>query len=244
MEIDIQENLTTKVGNNISTTAGQEISQYSGKKTLLHSSQSMEVEAMNYLDLYGKQKLITYTKGNAEMGALGQMHVHGTNALYSAKGNLDYKAPNMGRLAQSEKFLYGKTKTILEIYVMDKNMENRLEEVPYGEESHVFVQTRNYEEGEIITIIGEPLNTETEETYTFKGIVNKEGIAKMEKTFSLKKNVAKQKENILSEDMEIDENAIYKTYKGKDYTYQQWKDFEQKQWEYYQSKQKRKRFWD
>ncbi|TWP28919.1 hypothetical protein ETU08_08175 [Apibacter muscae] len=244
MEIDIQENLTTKVGNNISTTAGKEISQYSGKKTLLHSSQSMEVEAMNYLDLYGKQKLITYTKGNAEMGAMGQMHVHGTTALYSAKSTLDYKAPNMGRMAQPENFLYGKEKAILDIYVMDKNMEKRLEEVPYGEESHVFVQTRNYEEGEIVTVIGKPFDEETEEKCILKGVVDKEGIAKMEKTFYFKKNLIKQEGNSVIEGNEIEEDAIYKTYKGKDYTYQQWQDFEQKQWEYYQSKQKRNRFWD
>ena len=46
-----------------------------------------------------------------------------------------------------------------------------------------------------------------------------------------------------------EENAIYRTYEGKDYTKSEWKDFEQKQWEDYQKRRqqnnepKKKGFW-
>ncbi len=41
-----------------------------------------------------------------------------------------------------------------------------------------------------------------------------------------------------------EDEEIYKTYEGKNYTYKQWKIFEEEQYKIYKEKQKKKGFWD
>ncbi len=223
----------------IITTAKNEITQNSIGKTQIHSSSNMEISADKIADIYGKQKLITYTKGNAEMGALGRTHVHGTNALFTAKNQLDYKAPQMGRLAQSGEFLYGKEKEITDIIVMDENFEKELNESYFDEEVNLLVHTRNYEEGEEVTIMIE--QEDSEEEYTLTGTVDKEGIARIKKILFEKNEI---QQDIPEQADAEDENKVYKTYKGKDYTKIEWDEFEEKQWEYHQYKKKSKGFFD
>ncbi|TWP30851.1 hypothetical protein ETU08_02285 [Apibacter muscae] len=190
MEIDIQESINTKAGKDIKTTAGEEIYQHSGKKTLLHSSQNMEVEAMNHLDLYGKQKLITYTQGNAEMGALGQMHVHGTSALYSAKITLDYKAPNMGRISEEGDFLYSKEGEIIMVKWVNKKGDKIITDLSENKRASIWIQTRNIKEGETITINVEEKDIQGNiNNIEYSGIINSNGEALLSSIFSFKKDL-------------------------------------------------------
>ncbi len=152
LNIEIEETITTKAGRDIKTTANNEITQNSMGKTQIYSNSNIQIEAQNTLDAYGKRKLITYTQGNAHMGALGQAHVHGTDALFTATNQLDYKAPTMGRLAESGEFKYTKEPAITEIIVMDENFEKEMDKIPSKGRFHVLVKTRNCEEGEILTL--------------------------------------------------------------------------------------------
>ena len=116
---------------------------------------------------------------------------------------------------------------------------------------NLVVQTRNYEAGESVTITikaedGEAIadglteisltgNVDEESQVIFKGPF---------KNYSLH---LMNGDNLEVENEE-DENAIYMTHEGKDYTKSEWKDFEQKQWEEYQKRrqqnnQPKKGFW-
>ncbi|GEM_PF-1105526 len=57
---------------------------------------------------------------------------------------------------------------------------------------------------------------------------------------------ARKKNSFLVEDEEehYDSKKIYKTYDGKDYSYQEWMDFEAEQYKLYMEKKKKKGFWD
>lgn len=145
----------------------------------------------------------------------------------------------MGRLAQSGEFLYGKEKEITDIIVMDENFEKELNESYFDEEVNLLVHTRNYEEGEEVTIMIE--QEDSEEEYTLTGTVDKEGIARIKKILFEKNEI---QQDIPEQADAEDENKFYKTYKGKDYTKIEWDEFEEKQWEYHQYKKKSKGFFD
>jgi hypothetical protein len=237
LNIEVEENITTHAGRDIKTTAQNEIIQDSTGKTQIHSSNTIELEAQNTLDMYGKKKLITYTQGNAEIGALGQTHVHGANSRITALNKIDYKAPDMGQLFEPGEFLYGKEKEITDIIVMDKNFEENLEKNSFKEKVNLLVYTRNYEEGEEVTVIWKD---ESGEEQPFIGIVDKDGIATIEKVLFNKNEIQEEPE----EPLNTEKDEEYRTYKGKKYNQEEWEKKEQKLWEQYQAKKNRKGFLD
>lgn len=233
-----------RAGKDLKATARNEIIQNSTGKTRIHSSHNIEMEARNTFEAYGGQKLITYTKGNAEMGALGRNHVHGGNTLVTAVSRADLKAPQVGELAESGEFKYTKEKEITEIFAMDEDFENEINFVPSKGNFHLLVHTRNYEEGEILTLqIEENIQDgEDDSIITLTGTVDKEGIARLEEQVALEE---KEREKLPEPGQEEEnENKVYKTYKGKDYTKAEWDKFEEKLWDNYQYKKNSKGFFD
>ncbi len=55
------------------------------------------------------------------------------------------------------------------------------------------------------------------------------------------KIINKSKFSTLIED---EEKEVYKTYEGKNYTYEEWKNFEDEQYKIYKEKKNKKGFWD
>ena len=189
LKFDIEENIETKAGKNMDTNVGenikiiakQEISQDSGKKTIINAGTNTEISAKAHLDLYGKEKFIGYTDGQTEFGAKDRMHVYGANSLLTAKDKIEYKAPQMNKLPETGKFKYNKEKQIVNVQWMDAEMKEDLSNANIGEKVSILVQTRNYEEGETISIEIDEINGEDvkdgEKEITLTGVVDKQGFA-------------------------------------------------------------------
>ena len=260
LNIKVEENMKTTVGHNqettvsknIKTVAKEEISQDSGKKTIIASGDNTEISAKRDLDLYGKKNLIGFTDGKTEFGAKEQMHVYGANSLITAKDKIEYKAPSMNKLPENGTFDYDKEPKILNmLWCYGEDNTPLTDDSRHYVDMNLVVQTRNYEAGESVTITikaedGEAIadglteisltgNVDEESQVIFKGPF---------KNYSLH---LMNGDNLEVENEE-DENAIYMTHEGKDYTKSEWKDFEQKQWEEYQKRrqqnnQPKKGFW-
>lgn len=259
--IDVEENMKTQVGKNINTNAGKDIktiakddiSQDSGKKTIIASGDNTEITAKKDLDLYGKKKLIGYTDGKTEFGAKEQMHVYGASSLITAQNKIEYKAPKMNKLAESGKFKFDKQKQIISVKWMDNEMKERIGSATFGDKVSLLVQTRNYEEGETVTIKIKEKDggdvKEGEKELTLKGKVNAEGFAELKEEVEIEEPKAQVKpdqsaSNDLSDESdEQNENAVYKQYKGKDYTKAEWKAFDDEQYKIYLEKKNKKGFW-
>lgn len=160
LKFDIEENIETKAGKNMDTNVGQnikivakqEISQDSGKKTIINAGTNTEISAKAHLDLYGKEKFIGYTDGQTEFGAKDRMHVYGANSLLTAKDKIEYKAPQMNKLPENGKFEYNKEKQLVSIQWMDDVVENNIQQSHRGNKVSVLAYTRNYEEGETVSL--------------------------------------------------------------------------------------------
>ncbi|HEX8575072.1 MAG TPA: Rhs element Vgr protein, partial [Flavobacterium sp.] len=261
LNIDVGENMKTNVGHNqentigknIKTVAKEEISQDSGKKTIIASGDNTEIAAGKDLDLYGKKKLIGFTDGKTEFGAKQQMHVYGMTSLITAKDKIEYKAPSMNKLAESGKFKYDKEKQIISVKWMDNEMKERIESACFGDKVSLLVKTRNYEEGETITIKIKEKDggdvKEGEKELTLTGKVNAEGFAELKEEVEIEKSKREEEqeqeqEQILKkQEEEKKATEIYTTYKGKDYTFKEWKIFEDEQYKIYLEKKNKKGFW-
>ena len=257
LNIDVKENMKTNVGHNqentigknIKTVAKEEISQDSGKKTNIASGDNTEIAAGKDLDLYGKKKLIGFTDGKTEFGAKEQMHVYGMTSLITAKDKIEYKAPSMNKLAESGKFKYDKEKQIINVKWMDAEMQDKIRSVSYGKKVSLLVQTRNYEEGETITLVvdevdGKDVKDGVKEL-TLTGTVNAEGFAILKEEVAIEKSKREeeQKQALKKQEEEKKANETYTTYKGKNYTYKEWKIFEDEQHKIYLQKKNKKGFW-
>lgn len=188
MVINVQENLSTNVGKNIKTVAKDDISQDSGKKTVMASGSNMEISANNELDLYGKKQVTGYSDGKTEFGAKEQMHVYGASSLITAKDKIEYKAPQMNKLAESGKFDFTKVPSIISVEWMDKDLENKKYFANESEKASILVQTRNATEGDSISIdVEETLTDGTINNHTFSGTVGGNGLAKLKEIVEFKK---------------------------------------------------------
>lgn len=188
MVINVQENLSTNVGKNIKTVAKDDISQDSGKKTVMASGSNMEISANNELDLYGKKQVTGYSDGKTEFGAKEQMHVYGASSLITAKDKIEYKAPQMNKLAESGKFNFTKVPSIISVEWMDKDLENKKYFANESEKASILVQTRNATEGDSISIdVEETLTDGTINNHTFSGTVGGNGLAKLKEIVEFKK---------------------------------------------------------
>ena len=254
LNIKVEENMKTTVGHNqentigknIKTVAKEEISQDSGKKTIIASGDNTEISAKRDLDLYGKKNLIGFTDGKTEFGAKEQMHVYGANSLITAKDKIEYKAPQMNKLAENGKFKYGKEKQIISVKWMDSDLENHIETGYVGEKVSLWVQTRNYEEGETLTMNVKELNgKEVEDGKTnvpYSGKIDESGLAILKKEIEIKKSPKEEAQKVeqQKQEEEIKTTEIYKTTSdGKSFTFNEWKEYEQKAWEEYQRNRKK-----
>lgn len=202
LKFDIEENIETKAGKNMDTNVGQnikiiakqEISQDSGKKTIINAGTNTEISAKAHLDLYGKEKFIGYTDGQTEFGAKDRMHVYGTNSLLTAKDKIEYKAPQMNKLPQNGEFDYTKEKQIVSAQWMDADMNKEIAMASYDEEISLLVYTRNYEEGESITLTVYEVDDKDinngEKEITLTGNVKKDGFAELKRSVKVEKQQA------------------------------------------------------
>lgn len=199
LKFDIEENIETKAGKNMDTNVGQnikiiakqEISQDSGKKTIINAGTNTEISAKAHLDLYGKEKFIGYTDGQTEFGAKDRMHVYGANSLLTAKDKIEYKAPQMNKLPQNGEFDYTKEKQIVSAQWMDADMNKEITMASYDEEISLLVYTRNYEEGESITLTVYEVDDKDinngEKEITLTGNVKKDGFAELRRSVKVEK---------------------------------------------------------
>ncbi|WET49857.1 phage baseplate assembly protein V [Chryseobacterium indologenes] len=194
LKFDIEENIDTRVGKNMDTNVGQnikiiakqEISQDSGEKTIINAGTNTEISAKSHLDLYGKEKFIGYTDGQTEFGAKDRMHVYGANSLLTAKEKIEYKAPQMNKLPEDGKFDYTKEKQIVNVQWMDAEAEESIDVAFLGDKISLLVQTRNFNEGETITIdIEDDVNGEIKET-TYSGTIDKAGFSILKQKIEIK----------------------------------------------------------
>lgn len=202
LKFDIEENIETKAGKNMDTKVGQnikiiakqEISQDSGKKTIINAGTNTEISARAHLDLYGKEKFIGYTDGQTEFGAKDRMHVYGANSLLTAKDKIEYKAPQMNKLPQNGEFDYTKEKQIVSAQWMDADMNKEIAMASYDEEISLLVYTRNYEEGESITLTVYEVDDKDinngEKEITLTGNVKKDGFAELKRSVKVEKQQA------------------------------------------------------
>ena len=178
-------NMTTNVANNLTTNVGNEIIQDSGRKTTFSSSTDIQVTALRDIDIYGKEKLIGYTDGKTELGAKERMHIYGTNSLITAQDKIEYKAPKMNKLPEQGEFRYDKEKHILSAEWINNDIEQIIDTAYIGEKVSLLVKTRNYEEGETISITikekdGKDVADGNKEL-VLTGMVDKEGYAVLKK---------------------------------------------------------------
>ena len=230
-----EETITSQAGKNIRTSAREEISQDSGKKTIIASGDNTEISASKDLDLYGKKQLIGYSDGKVDIGAKKAIHIYGVRSLITAKDKIEYKAPSMNKLAESGKFKYDKEKRIISAVWMDDKMEKVIKKTLAGKKISLLVQTRNYEEGEAITVkIKEKEGQDIQEgakELTLTGIVNKDGFAELKEQIEIRniqdKPKAKMTNELKKEERETD------------------KKLEQKEWEIQvvSIDKNKKRFW-
>ncbi|AZB34792.1 type VI secretion system Vgr family protein [Chryseobacterium bernardetii] len=202
LKFDIEENIETKAGKNMDTNVGQnikiiakqEISQDSGKKTIINAGTNTEISARAHLDLYGKEKFIGYTDGQTEFGAKDRMHVYGANSLLTAKDKIEYKAPQMNKLPQNGEFDYTKEKQIVSAQWMDADMNKEIVMASYEEEISLLVYTRNYEEGESITLTVYEVDDKDinngEKEIILTGNVKKDGFAELKRSVKVEKQQA------------------------------------------------------
>lgn len=202
LKFDIEENIETRAGKNMDTNVGenikiiarQEISQDSGKKTIINAGTNTEISAKSHLDLYGKEKFIGYTDGQTEFGAKDRMHVYGANSLLTAKDKIEYKAPQMNKLPQNGEFDYTKEKQIVSAQWMDAEMNKEISMASYDEEISLLVYTRNYEEGESITLTVYEVDDKDinngEKEITLTGNVKKDGFAELKRSVKVEKQQA------------------------------------------------------
>lgn len=202
LKFDIEENIETKAGKNMDTNVGQnikiiakqEISQDSGKKTIINAGTNTEISAKAHLDLYGKEKFIGYTDGQTEFGAKDRMHVYGANSLLTAKDKIEYKAPQMNKLPQNGEFDYTKEKQIVSAQWMDADMNKEIVMASYDEEISLLVYTRNYEEGESITLTVYEVDDKDinngEKEIILTGNVKKDGFAELKRSVKVEKQQA------------------------------------------------------
>ena len=250
MQLNVTESMITKIGKDSSISVEGELTQDIGKKTILNSSGNIEINSRKQLDLYGKEQLIGYTDGSTELGAKNQMHIYGDNSLITAKNKIDYNAPEINKLPQKGTFKYDKEKRIIRLEWQNAQMTSTIDRAFLGDNVSILVQTRNYEVGEIVSLkIKEKDNKEVKTgttEITLSGTVDENGFAILKEAFTIESSEKEEQEKLAQQQKKQEEEElkksteVYKTYQGKDYTYNEWMVKEQELWEEYQHTKKRK----
>jgi type VI secretion system secreted protein VgrG len=201
----IKQNSIINIGNDLKTIAKNNILQDSGKNNIFSSGDNTEISASKELELYAKKKIIGFSDGKTEFGAKHQMHVYGASSLITALDKIEYKAPQMNKLPESGKFKYDKEKRIIDVKWKCGNVNQTIKKASIGDKASLLVQTRNYEEGDTVSIIvdevdGNDLKDGVKEV-TYTGTVNKEGFAILKEELEIEK--VKEKLNIVNGRIEV-----------------------------------------
>ena len=190
--------------------------------------------------------MIGYTDGSTELGAKNQMHIYGDNSLITAKSKIDYNAPEINKLPQKGMFKYDKEKQIINAQWIEPDNNTAIHSIGYEEKISLLVQTRNYKKGETISVVvdevqGGDINDGVKEI-TLIGEVDEAGFALLKEQLVVEKSKKTEQEKLEKQQREEERKAteVYKTYQGKDYTYNEWVVKEQELWEEYQRTKKRK----
>jgi len=214
IQLIAEETIVSEAGKNIRTHARGEISQDSGKKTIIASGDNTEISASKDLELYGKKHIIGYSDGKVDIGAKDAIHIYGSSSLITAKDKIEYKAPSMNKLAEKGKFKYDKEKQIISAVCMDDKMEKVIKKTLAGRKISLLVQTRNYEEGETVTVkVKEKEGQDIQEgikELTLTGTVNKDGFAELKEQIEIENLQDKPKEKMTDE---VKEEETYKKWK-------------------------------
>jgi hypothetical protein len=113
------------------------------------------------------------------------MHVYGATSLITALDKIEYKAPQMNKLPESGKFKYDKEKQIISAKWKCENVDKTIREASAGDKVSLLVRTRNYEEGETISIDIFKNEYEEKKKITYTGTVNKEGFAELKEAHEI-----------------------------------------------------------
>ncbi|WP_221410428.1 phage baseplate assembly protein V, partial [Apibacter muscae] len=197
INIEAEKDINIRAGNNMKTVVSNDISQNSGKKTFLSSGTNTYLSAMSDVDILAHKRIIGYSKGITEFGAMKNMHVYGGNSLITALNKIEYKAPDMNEVTEPGKFIHDDSPQIVDIIWMDENFENEIDQANHEDIVSLLVKTRNYEPEEIITIEIEQDKEEAQEleeqpeTLTLSGKVDENGEVRMQKKVFVNKKTLK-----------------------------------------------------
>ncbi|GIZ16595.1 hypothetical protein [Capnocytophaga catalasegens] len=150
----------------------------------------------------------------------------------------------MNKLPQKGEFKYDKEPKVIEMYWSYGEENTILSNISkHYTDMDLIVNTRNYEVGESITITikaedNEPIAEGLNEI-TLTGIVNENNQVVFE--HPLKEYSLCITNNIIKDKIE-EENKIYKTYQGKNYTKEEWDVFEEQLYKEYLERKKKKFF--
>ncbi|NRS90771.1 ribosomal protein L12E/L44/L45/RPP1/RPP2 [Flavobacterium sp. 7E] len=129
-----------------------------------------------------------------------------------------------------------KEKKILNATWMCAAMEEEIKEATIGDKVTLLVKTRNYKEGETLSIIIDDINgydvKEGEREMTLTGTVGADGSAELKKQVVIEDftEIVKHKTDKELQQKEAQKNEIYVTHEGKGYTRSEWKE-QQENWQ-------------
>ncbi|TRX30459.1 DUF4280 domain-containing protein [Flavobacterium sp. ZT3R18] len=171
-------------------------------------------------------------------------------------GGVDIKITDCGQRNEPEDVKPAskglKKKKILSMAWMYDDMEEKIQKAYVREKISVLIKTRNYKEGEAITIIVDDKNgydaKDGVKEITFSGTVGADGQAILKEEVELE-DVAEGPKHKTDKELQREEakkTEIYITREGKDYTRAEWKEYQEK-WQDDMDKikaEKKKGFWD
>lgn len=127
-----------------------------------------------------------------------------------------------------------KEKKILNAAWMCTAMEEEIKEGTVGDKISILVKTRNYKEGESITVVIDDKNgydvKEGEKEITYTGKVGADGCAELKEQVVIEDvtDVVKHKTDKELQQEEAQKNEIYVTHDGKGYTRSEWSEYQEK----------------
>lgn len=188
LNIDIENNIDIKASNNIKKIAKNDIIQNSGGKTFIDSQKNMSISSTKELDLFGKKQLIQHSN-RIDIGSSNILHVHGKNTMLTAIDKIEYKAPSMDKLPEKGDFEYTKEPEVISVYWMDGDLKMDIFSAIPEEEVSIYAQTRNFEEGQTLTLKISELNNKDiksrEKEVSLTGTVDSQGIAQLQRTLKI-----------------------------------------------------------
>jgi len=168
-------------------------------------------------------------------------------------GGVDIKITDCGQRSEPENIVPPnkglKKKKILNATWMCAEMEENITSAYVKQQVSLLVKTRNYDEGELITLIIDDKNgfdvKKDDKEITITGIVNADGYAELKEQIELENvdNKPKYKTDTQLQREEEEKTEIFITRNGRDYTRSEWKAY-QDEWHDKMETNEKKGFWD